>query len=180
MLKLLLILATVLQFAPARSANAQITQTSVKLRWTAAGDDSLIGRATSYDLRYSTAPITAANFASATRWTGLGLPGLPGTADSTTVTGLAPATQYWFAVKTADEVPNWSAVSNILGPITTLAPPDTTRPAPIIDLRLGWYDIEGHRVLEPSAPGVYFSVNEATGERRMVVLTRSAAFPDES
>jgi len=51
------------------AAHAQVTPTSVRLTWTTPGDDSLTGTASQFDLRYSTAQITAANFASATRWT---------------------------------------------------------------------------------------------------------------
>ena len=110
------------------------THTSIDLRWTAVGDDSLAGQAAEYDIRYSTSPITVANFQSATRWSGIKLPALPGTIENLTVAGLMPSTQYWFAIKTGDEVPNWSAISNVITR-TTLAAPDTIRPAPIDDLR---------------------------------------------
>jgi len=121
-----------------RNAPAQgnVTHNSVKLSWTIPGDDSLIGRATSYDLRYSTSPITAANFGSATRYLGAPTPGIAGARDSVVVAGLQPLTTYHFAIKTADEVPNWSGVSNIVT-VTTLEPPDTTPPAAIRDLRIG-------------------------------------------
>jgi chitodextrinase len=117
----------------ATPAMGAVTHNSVDLRWTAVGDDSLTGTATSYDIRYATFPITAANFGTATSWSGVKLPASPGTIENLTVTGLAPSTQYWFAVKTLDEVPNISAISNVITR-TTLAPPDTTRPAPIPNL----------------------------------------------
>ena len=63
-----------------RTATAQVvTSNSVRLSWTTPGDDSLTGVATQFDLRYSTSAITAANFASATRWTGTPSPGVAGT-----------------------------------------------------------------------------------------------------
>jgi phosphodiesterase/alkaline phosphatase D-like protein len=108
---------------------AQSAWNSVQLTWTAPGDDSLAGTAAQYDLRYATAAITAANFASATRATGVAAPAAPGTSQSYTVTGLLPATTYWFAIKTADDVGNWSLLSNVASR-TTAAAPDTTRPAP--------------------------------------------------
>jgi chitodextrinase len=114
-------------------AHAATTPTSVDLRWTAVGDDSLSGTATTYDIRYSTSLITAANFAGATPWSGVKTPAPVGTLETLTITGLTPSTTYWFAIKVADEVPNWSAISNVVSK-TTLAPPDTTRPAPIITL----------------------------------------------
>ena len=90
----------------------------------------MTGTAAQYDLRYSTASITAANFASATRWTGTPTPTAPGTRQTANVTGLLPNTTYYFALKTADEVPNWSGLSNVISR-TTLAAPDTIRPAAI-------------------------------------------------
>jgi len=112
---------------PAHAAPA-VTHNTVTLAWTAVGDDSLTGRASQYDVRYNTAPITAANFLSAARWTAVMLPSPSGARDSVVVTGLQPSTPYWFALKVADEVPNWSGMSNVVN-VTTLAPPDTTRPA---------------------------------------------------
>jgi hypothetical protein len=107
---------------------AQTTPSSVNLTWTAAGDDSLTGTASQYDLRYSTALITSANFASATQVTGEPTPGASGASQSYTVTGLQPATTYWFAIKSADDVGNWSGISNVISR-ATLAAPDVTRPA---------------------------------------------------
>ena len=37
------------------------------LTWTAPGNDGSVGEATGYDLRYSTSPINAGNFSSATQ-----------------------------------------------------------------------------------------------------------------
>jgi len=117
------------------AGHAQTTPTSVHLTWTTPGDDSLTGTATQFDLRYSTSSITAANFASAIRWTATPAPTAPGTTQSVTVTGLTPSTTYWFAIKTADEVPNWSAISNIVT-VTTPAAPDAVRPAPVTNLAI--------------------------------------------
>ena len=130
---LLLVLAG-LTTAPL-AALAQTTPTSVQLTWTTPGDDSLSGTAASFDLRYATSAITAANFASATRWTGTPAPTAPGTTQSVTVSGLNPATTYWFAIKTADEVPNWSAISNILS-VTTPVAADAIRPAAVASLTI--------------------------------------------
>lgn len=111
------------------SAHAQSTWNSLTLNWTAPGDDSLTGRATQYDLRYSTATITAANFSSATRVTGMAAPATVGTTESATVTGLAPATTYYFAIKAGDDAGNWGLISNVVSKVTAAAP-DTLRPAP--------------------------------------------------
>jgi len=106
---------------------------SVTLTWTTPGDDSLSGTASQFDVRYSTAPITAANFTSATRFLGTPVPTAPGTSQSVVVTGLAAATTYYFAIKTGDDVPNWSLVSNVVSK-TTLAAPDTIRPVAIANV----------------------------------------------
>jgi hypothetical protein len=89
------------------------TSNSVTLTWTAPGDDNNIGLADHYDIRYSTAPITADNFSSAIAVPNPPQPSTVGSTETFEVTGLSPDTLYYFALKTADEVPNWSAISNI-------------------------------------------------------------------
>ena len=56
------------------------------------------------------------NWASATQVTGEPTPAAAGTNQNMTVSGLSGDTTYYFAMKTADEVPNWSALSNVLQP----------------------------------------------------------------
>jgi hypothetical protein len=112
------------------AALAQTTYNSVTLSWTTPGDDSLSGTASQFDLRYSTSPITSTNFGVASRFLGTPAPAISGTRQSVVVTGLSPSTTYYFAIKTGDEVPNWAGLSNIISR-TTLAAPDTQRPAPL-------------------------------------------------
>ena len=114
----------------AGAAHAQITSTSVRLTWTAPGDDSLSGTASVYDLRMSTTPIDGGNFGSAVAVTGMPAPLIAGTGQSKTVTGLTPSTAYWFALKTRDDAGNWSLISNLVQ-ATTLAASDFVRPAPL-------------------------------------------------
>lgn len=112
-------------------ASAQQAWNSVTLSWTTPGDDGLLGTAAQFDIRYATSPITAASFASATRWTtGVPAPAASGAQQSVMVTGLSPATTYYFAIKTADEVPNWAGLSNVVSRTTAVAP-DVVRPAPL-------------------------------------------------
>jgi hypothetical protein len=99
------------------------TQSSINLSWTAPGDDGAVGTATSYDVRYSTALITAANFSSATQVSGEPAPQSAGTNQSMTVPGLTASTLYYFAMKTSDEVPNTSLISNVPSLSTTAPPP---------------------------------------------------------
>ena len=107
-----LVLAAALAVLGAAPAGAS-GPTSATLVWTAPGDDSLSGTATLYDVRVSNAIIDASNFASATVVSGVPTPLAAGSVQSVTVTGLSPNTQYWFAIKTVDDIGNWSGVSNI-------------------------------------------------------------------
>ncbi|HTK05355.1 MAG TPA: fibronectin type III domain-containing protein [Candidatus Eisenbacteria bacterium] len=111
------------------------TSSSLLLTWNAPGDDGSTGTAASYDVRYSTAAITDANFASATQVTGEPTPAVAGTTQTLTVSGLSASTTYYFAMKSQDEVPNVSALSNVPS-LATLAPGDTTAPAAITTLSL--------------------------------------------
>ena len=114
-------------------ATGTVTTSSVDLSWTAPGDDGATGTATTYDVRYSTSTITAGNWASATQATGEPAPSVAGSAETFTVTGLSESTTYFFAIKTSDEVPNESALSNV--PSTTTA--DGTVPGAVTDLATG-------------------------------------------
>ena len=125
----IIMIALLILAAPIIS-HAQTTPTSVPLTWTAPGDDGSIGTATQYDLRYSTSTITSTNFAVATRWLSTPAPAAPGTSQTVTVTGLNSSTTYYFALKTADDVGNWSLISNVVSR-TTLAAPDVIAPAAI-------------------------------------------------
>lgn len=78
------------------------------------GDDGrLPGTASLYDIRYSNQEITSATFAAASQVDGEPLPRPVGEADSCLVSipGLDPEDTYHFAMKVADEVPNWSTMS---------------------------------------------------------------------
>jgi len=94
------------------------TDSSATLTWTCPGDDGASGTASEYDIRYSTAVVTAANFGSATQAANLPIPSTAGTGETFTVTGLTGNTTYYFAQKTADEVANWSGLSNVANATT--------------------------------------------------------------
>jgi len=94
--------------------------TSITLTWTAPGDDGNTGTATEYDIRYLKGmPITESNWNSATQYTGEPTPQVAGSTETFTVIDLSPNTTYYFALKTADEVPNWSDISNCASGTTT-------------------------------------------------------------
>ena len=110
------------------------TVTSLRLTWTSPGDDGSTGTATQYDIRYSTSTISAANWSSATQCTGEPTPLVAGSSQFLTVTGLNPGTIYYFALMTADEVPNWSGLSNVASNATGT---ETTPPSAIANLGAG-------------------------------------------
>lgn len=109
--------------APPPSAIPRSAAASVTLRWTAPGDDETIGRATAYQLRYTNTPITEASFDGATPVVGIPAPGLPGSTETFTVSGLVPNQVYFFAIKTLDEAGNRSGLSNVVAypsPVTVV------------------------------------------------------------
>jgi len=89
------------------------TTASIDLEWTAPGDNGSNGSASSLQLRYSTAPITAVNFSSATLAPNTPPPAPSGTKQTFSVAGLNSNTTYYFAIKTFDEVGNASPLSNV-------------------------------------------------------------------
>jgi hypothetical protein len=97
------------------------TDVSVTLSWTATGDDTTSGTARSYQIRYSLSEITAGNWSSATVAAGAPTPKTAGSPETHLVSGLSSNETYHFAIRAADETPNWSAVSNS---------PDTTTDVP--------------------------------------------------
>ena len=95
------------------------TSNSITLSWTAPGDDGNTGTASQYDIRYSTNNITEANWSFATQVSDELTPQVAGTSQSMIVSGLSPSTTYYFAIKTADEIPNWSGLSNVVSDTTS-------------------------------------------------------------
>lgn len=117
--------------APTAVSNLALSSPSnstMTVSWTAPGDDGSTGTATSYDLRYSTSAITSGNFSSATQITGEPVPQVAGTSESMIISSLSTNTTYFFAIKTSDEVPNTSLLSNVpsLATLPGDAPPSTS------------------------------------------------------
>ena len=134
--------ALTLMAAPAPALIA--SSTPFTIGWTAPGDDSLTGRAVTYDLRYSYLLLTAANFSLAGRITGLPAPAAAGTAESFVVSGLPDSVPVYMALKSADETGNWSTISNVV-----------TRPVQTTDV-------------DPSALEVSFSLPRPNPARQSV------------
>jgi hypothetical protein len=119
----------------ADAAAQTAADSSVTLLWTAPGDDGNVGTASQYALRYRTVPVSGTDtltwWNAATPVTGLPAPHPAGSTDSVTVRGLQPLTTYYFIVRAADEVPNWSTFSNVAMKTTS---GDATAPAAIANL----------------------------------------------
>ncbi len=93
------------------------------LHWTAPSDNGMSGSASSYDIRYSFSSIDRdSDFETATQLTGEPAPRSAGSAESFTVTGLPGEAILYFAIKSADDVPNVSALSNTAMYTTGIAP----------------------------------------------------------
>ncbi len=103
----------------------------IDLTWTASGDDGATGTAASYIIKYSTSNITNdTEFNAATDVSGEPSPDVSGTTESMTVGGLTAGQVYYFAMKTQDEVPNTSNLSNSTSAQAkeTIIQPDTIPP----------------------------------------------------
>jgi len=85
---------------------------TVELSWTAPGDDATTGTAADYVVRYHTSTITESTWAAAADVTGEPPPAPAGSVQTMTVTDLVPGRSYHVAIKTKDEVPNTSTISN--------------------------------------------------------------------
>ncbi len=96
-------------------ANPGAVPGEIRLTWTAPGDDGAAGTASAYSIKVAHDPITAGNFDAAAdidRWITESQPLAGGAAETLYVSGLDPDSTWHFALKTQDDVPNTSAVSN--------------------------------------------------------------------
>lgn len=156
-------------------AVADIDENSATLTWTAPGDDGDTGTASTYSVRYSRDAITDATWSQAIEVMNAPSPGEAGTTESFAVTGLQELTIYHFAVKTADEVPNWSGLSNVVT--------DTTmgeRSFLLANSRVGQYAIvdplNGADSVEVQ-PAVHFVGETTLGFECHQVIVRSPTGP---
>jgi hypothetical protein len=121
---------------PGRVTDLKVIATtgdSAVLQWTAPGDDEYSGTATRYDIRYREKKVfDVSAWDSLQQAAGEPAPQPAGSLEKFTVKGLQSDTDYYFAIRTADEVFNWSKLS-VLAVGTTQ---DTTPPDPITDLQV--------------------------------------------
>ncbi|MCA8962730.1 MAG: fibronectin type III domain-containing protein, partial [Planctomycetes bacterium] len=98
------------------------------------GDDGSAGQAAVYDMRYSTSPINEFNWNDAHAVPSEPTPHPAGSSEIMIVGGLQASRLYYFAIKAADEIPNWSDLSNVPSAETAEIPPDETPPSAVDDL----------------------------------------------
>jgi hypothetical protein len=103
--------------APSRVTDLSVTiegGTSIVLSWSAPSDDSPSGRASAYDIRYSTSVLSEESWTDATHVHGEPQPQDPGTLEQFTVPNLPPDTSYYFALRALDFKANASNLSNVV------------------------------------------------------------------
>jgi 6-phosphogluconolactonase (cycloisomerase 2 family) len=98
------------------AAQASPNEGGVFLTWASSGDDGSIGNLTgTYRIQYATYTATWSTSTTPTNATTVTIATttqLPGSAQSKLITGLTGGVTYYFVLWTADEVPNWSGISN--------------------------------------------------------------------
>lgn len=94
------------------------TASAVTLTWKVPGNNGLITQPISYDLRYSTTPLTEQSFSTATAVPWNGTPAPIGATETVTVTGLQPATTYFFVFRATDDAGHISAMSTVTAATT--------------------------------------------------------------
>ncbi|NIO21753.1 MAG: hypothetical protein GTN76_13755, partial [Candidatus Aenigmarchaeota archaeon] len=147
------------------SASPGINGGDIDLSWTAPGDDGVTGTLDGeYRIDYATyiKSWNLNDYKISTSASGVD----PGDAQSFTVTGLNEGATYYFRIWTADDVGNWSGISN---GATTWA--QDIRPAAIINLSASPGDTDGKINLSWSAPGDDGSSGILTGEYRIDYAT---------
>jgi hypothetical protein len=116
------LLAGLLVLPGAARAQTPNAYNSIGLEWEAGGDDSTAGRASAYELRYSTAAPALGDtvnwFNNVATPAPAGVPSNSGVTDSTRVTGLTPGATYYFIIRAVDEWQNRSAFSNVASATT--------------------------------------------------------------
>jgi len=111
-----------------------ILNSSATLRWTAPHDDSLTESVSAYDVRLSTYPLNVQNFPSAPVYQQSVVPGLPGSTDTLSISGLLGETQYWAGIRTIDEGENHS--TPVITMFTTGADPSLSVSVNSIELEV--------------------------------------------
>ncbi len=121
--------------APAAASNLVATAdvpTTIRLTFTAPGDDGAVGRAARYEVRYSMTPISPGSFEQARLVLDVSSPQPAGTTETVTIRDRAPNTLYYLAVRAFDDVGNASplALASVQTPYVT--PPPGPPPTDVV------------------------------------------------
>jgi hypothetical protein len=108
---------------------------SVRLTWTAPGDDGGTGRATAYDLRLTTFKPAIGNWDTGTTRLGAPAPDTAGAAQGVTLSAAAPGVTCWFWLRSSDAAGNTSRCSNVVGLTTPLGPARPAGPGVVVRQR---------------------------------------------
>jgi subtilisin family serine protease len=139
----------------------------ITLTWTSPADES--GFVASYDLRYSTSPITDADFTSATRAIGVPSPAPPGTTETFTVKDLAGGVVFYFAIRATDFECNISAMSNAVSETSALTPSITISPSSVTEnLKTAEHSTRTFSIGNTGQGPLKFTITDPTGKNDFV------------
>ena len=123
---------------------------SVSLSWASVLDDGVTGRASEYDIRYSTERVSYSNWEDAVQVENEPMPSDPGNEETIIIEELLPDTTYFFGIKSKDDGGNVSGLSNIVFATTI----EDIKPGQISDLEADTdTSKDGVVILTFTAPG---------------------------
>ncbi len=118
--------ATTTTLAPAPVADLRVESvfdSSVTLRWTASGDDGMVGTPRLYQIAAESAPLDDGVFDHATIRRDVQASVAAGGIERHVITGMPRAQRLWFALKVEDRTGAWSPISNSVSARTTVGGP---------------------------------------------------------
>ncbi|MBI5449551.1 signal peptidase I [Candidatus Gottesmanbacteria bacterium] len=163
------------------------TENTATLTWIAPGNDgsSTGTRASSYNIRFATTPITDDDtFNAATAAPNVPAPQEQGTPETLEILGLEPSTTYYFAVKSYDEAPNTSTISNIAS--TTTPAGTALNPGDVVINEImwmgssasandEWVELRNMTARTIALDGVYLTRWNGTSDLTMVTIPAGAS-----
>ncbi|MBN2526225.1 MAG: discoidin domain-containing protein [Deltaproteobacteria bacterium] len=159
--------------APVTDLSAvNVTKDAVELRWTAVGDDGLVGTADSYDIRYAKLPINMDNWHLANVLFDVPLPKGAGSAESLVVSGLSAASDYFFVLRVLDDEGGVSLFSNMVH-FKTLT---DTPPLTVSDLQAIPVDVNDSEALPLSVADVSSQYTDAASADMLIDGTGTGAW----
>jgi len=158
---------------PGKITNLKVekfTHTTVTLTWTAPGDDGIVGDIVGgkYHIKYSThlVELSPGRYGVASTDIVWSTNTSPGSIETITIPGLNSGTTYYFQIRTADEVDNWSEWSDIVS-AQTLFVAQSTEAVPVLTLTYQTATLQG----EPTQ--VYIIIEPTTTTRAVLAISSS-------